>query len=130
MVAPNKDILDIFNGAALSLGNNALGSILVEAGQSSEVLLGDAGGEVGSDKSVGVSRVADDQNFHGLLCYLVKSLALSLENLGVGAQEVTALHAGAAGLSADKHSNVAVFEANKGVRGGDDGVNKVVRSVV
>lgn len=130
VVAPNKDILDILNGAALSLGDDALGSILVEAGQSSEVLLGDAGGEMGCDQSVGVCRVTDNQNFDSLLCYLVKSLALSLENLSVGAQEVTALHAGAAGLSADKHSDIAVFEANKGVSGGDDGVDEVVRSVV
>lgn len=130
VVAPDKDILDGFNGHVLSLSDDALGTGLVEAGQGGELLLGDAGGESGGDQGVGVGGVAHDANLDGLLGDFVESLTLSLENLGVGGEEISALHTGATGSGADKDGDVAVLEADKGVRAGDDLVDQVVGTIV
>lgn len=130
MISPNKDIVDILNGNILSLSNDTDGTALVEAGQGSEVLLGDAGGKLGGNKSVGVGGVTDDTDFHGLLGDLVKGLTLSLEDLGVGGEEITTFHTGTTGSSADEDSNVNILEADESVSGGNNLVDEGVSTIV
>ena len=120
MISPNKDIVDVLNGNILSLSNNADGTALVETGQGSEVLLRDARGKVGSNKSVSVGGVADDTDFHGLFGDLVKGLTLSLEDLGVGSKEISTFHSGTTGSGTNEDSNINILEANESIGGGDN----------
>lgn len=86
VVTPNVDIFDILNGYFLAFCNNAFSTALIKTSQSSKVLLGDAWGKVRCNKCVGVCGIADNTDLDSLLGDLVKSLALSLENLSVGAE--------------------------------------------
>ena len=56
-------------------------------------------------------------------------MTLSLENFGVGLQEVSALHTGASGSSTDENSDIAVLETHQGVSGGDDVLNTSVCTI-
>ena len=120
VVAPNDDIVDVLDLAANFISDLAHSSGLVESSQGSEVLLGDRWGVVRADEGIGVGWVADNAHLHGLLGNSVDRCTLGLEDLGVGLEEVRALHAGATRLGTDKDGNIGILEANHGVGGGDD----------
>ena len=130
MISPNKDIVDVLNGNILSLSNDADGTALIEAGQGSEVLLGDARGKVGSNESVSVGGVADDTDLHSLFGDLVKGLTLSLENLGVGRKKISTFHTRTTGSGTNEDSNINILETNESVGGGDNLVDEGVGTIV
>lgn len=84
MVSPNDSAVDVINLGVGLFSEDGLSTVLIKAGQSSEVFLGDGGSVSAGNESIGVSRVANDANFDVLLGNLVKSLTLSLEDLSVG----------------------------------------------
>ena len=110
VVSPNNHILDVLNGCLQFFTQLRESAVLIEAGQGSEILLGDGRSIVRGNESVGVGGVADNEDLHILLRELVEGLALSLENLGVLVQEIFALHAGASGLGTDEHSDISLSE--------------------
>ena len=130
MVTPDKDIFDRLNGNSLYLSQDALSPALVEAGQSSELLFGDAGSVVRSDQSVRVGRVTDNANLHGLLGDFVESLTLSLENFSVSAEEISALHARTTGLGSNEHGHINVLESDERVGARDNLVHQAVCAIV
>ena len=106
------------------------GAVLVEPGHGREVLLGDGGRVVRADQRVRVGRVAHDEDLHRLLGVLVEGLALGLEDLDVGGEQVLALHALLAGHGADEEGGVDVLEGDGGVVGGDDAADERHGAVV
>ena len=130
VVPPNVDILDILNWHFLAFCNNALSTALIKTRQSSEVLLGDAWSKVRCNKCIGVGGIAYNTDLNSLLRDLVKSLALSLENLSVGAEEITTFHAGTTRFGTHEHRNINILEADKRVSGADDLVNEGISTVV
>ena len=130
VVAPNVDVPNALNWHLLSLGKDRLSTRLVETGQGSEVLLGDAGSEVRRDQSVSVGWVADNTHLHSLLGDFVKSLSLSLEDLCVSLKEVSTLHTGTAWSGSNEHGHISVFESNEWVSGGDNLVHEVVGAII
>ena len=88
MVPPNDNVLHVFDLRASAVCNLRHSAGLVQPSQSSEVLLGDGGGEVGSDQGIRVSRVTHNAHLDCLLGNLVQSLTLSLENLSVRLQQI------------------------------------------
>ena len=130
MVSPDDDILNFFDCGSSLGGELALSSALIKSGKGSEVGLGDGGGEVGGDQSVGVSRVTNNAHLHGLLGHLVDGGSLCLENLSVGLEEIRSLHSGSSGSSTDKNGNVDVLKADHGVSRGDDLLDTSVGTIV
>lgn len=130
MVSPNDSAVDVINLGVGLFSEDGLSTVLIKAGQSSEVFLGDGRSVSAGNESIGVSRVANDANFDVLLGNLVKSLTLSLEDLSVGGEKISTLHTGAAGSGTNENSNVDIFEANHSVSAGDDLVNKRVGTIV
>ena len=120
MVSPNDHVLNFVALGTSLVSKLANGTALIESSKSSEVLLGDGGGVVRGNESVGVSGVANNANLDGLLGDLVEGGTLGLENLCVGLKEIRALHSGASRSSTNKNSDIAVLESDKGVSGGDD----------
>ena len=94
MVAPNDHVLDILNRNRELVTELRKSTVLIESSHGSEVLLWNGGSIVRSDESIGISRVANNKDLHILLGKLVKSLTLSLENLGVRIEKILAFHAG------------------------------------
>ena len=129
MVAPDDDVLDLFNLCASLARDLGEGPCLVEPGHGSEVLAGDRGCVSRGDHGVGVGRVADDADLDGLLRELVEGGTLSLEDLGVGLEEVGSFHAGAAGSSSDEQGDVDVGEGLLGAGAGHDRVDAGVGAV-
>ena len=82
------------------------------------------------NECVGIGGIANNTDLDRLLGDLVKSLALSLENFSIGAQEITTFHAGTTRFGTHKHRNINVLEADKRVSGADDLVNKGISTVV
>lgn len=62
VVAPDDHVVDLVDVDVQALGDLALGPVVVQAGETAEVLLGQAGSGQSGDQCVGVGRVADDQN--------------------------------------------------------------------
>lgn len=130
VVSPNVDILDILNWHFLAFCNNALSTALIKTRQSSEILLGDAWGKVRCNKCICIGRITNNTDLDSLLGDLVKSLTLSLENLSVGAEEITTLHAGTTRFGTHEHRDINVLEADKRVSGPNDLVNEGIGTVV
>ena len=130
MVTPDDDVVDVLNGGTGLVGDLAGSSALIKSGESGEVRLGDRGGVVGADECVGVGRVADNGDLHGLLGDGIDGSTLSLENLGVGLKEIGSFHSGASGSGSDENSDVSILEANHGVGGGDDLLDTGVGTVL
>ncbi len=84
--------------------------VVVQAGQRGEPLLGDVGGVAQRDQRVGVGRVAGHADADVVGGHLVEGLALRGEDRPVGLQQVTALHARAAGTGADQQRQVHAVE--------------------
>ena len=82
------------------------------------------------NKCICVGGIANNTDLDSLLGDLVKSLALSLENLSVGAEEITTFHAGTTRFGTHEHRNINVLEADKRISGSDDLVNEGISTVV
>lgn len=93
---------------------------MIQAGQRTKVLLGEGLCVLGDDESIGVSRIANNQHLAIPPSHPIKSLALELEDGGVGLEQVLALHALLTGHGAHQDGNVAVHEGLEGVGGGGD----------
>ena len=130
MITPDDDVVNILDGGTSLVGELADSSALIESGEGAEVLLGDGGGVVGADQSVGVGWVSNDGNLDGLLGDLVDGGTLSLENLSVGLEEVGTLHSWASGASTDENADISVLETNKRVGGGDDVLHTSVSAIL
>ena len=71
VVAPNMNILNIFNCCSSLFCNNAYCTVLIKSSQGCEVLLWDRRCEMGAYQSISVSWVTHYKNFHCLFGYLV-----------------------------------------------------------
>lgn len=130
MVSPNVNIVDFLNSGSSALSNLADSSVLIESSQSREVSLWDRGSVVRSDESVGVSGVSDNADLAGLLGNSVHGSSLSLEDLGVGLEEISSFHTGTSGSGTDHDDDIGILEGDEGISGGDDAVDAVISSVV
>jgi len=79
---------------------------------------------VRGNKSIGVCRVANNEDLHILLCELIEGLTLSLENLSVLIQQIFAFHAGTTWLGTNQDSNVSLCEGLLYLGGGNDASNE------
>jgi len=85
---------------------------------------------VRGNESVGVGWVADNAYLHGLLGDLIESLSLSLEDLGIGSEQIGSLHSWSSWSGTDKHGDISVLESNHWVSGWHDVGNAVVSTVL
>lgn len=116
VIAPDDQVVDVFNSALRFVSNLGESSVLVKSSQSGEVSLGQGRSVVGGDQGVCVCGVSDNENLHSLLGNLVESFSLSLEDGSICGQEIFSLHAGTSGSSSDQHGGIAILEA--GLRAG------------
>ena len=124
MVSPNNHILDVFNGGLQFFTQLRESAVLIQAGQSCEVLLGDGRSVVRGNEGVGVGGVADNEDLHILLGELVEGFTLRLEDLGILVQEIFSLHAGATGLGTDENSYISLSEGLLNLCCGNDTSDK------
>ena len=85
---------------------------------------------MGADEGICIGGVSNNDNLYRFLSNSVNGLALSLENLSVGLKKVSSLHSGTSWSGTNQNSNIAVFEANVGVSGGDKFLDAAVSSVL
>jgi hypothetical protein len=130
VVSPNVEVDNILNSSSSALSNLADSSVLIESSQSGEVSLGDGRGVLRSDESVGVGRVSNNTDLASLLGNSVHSGSLSLEDLGVGLEEISSFHSGTSGSSTDHDDDISILESDKRISGGDDAVNAIVSSII
>ena len=83
MVAPNEEVLDLVRVNTGSVRDHTDSSVLIESSHGTEVLSWDRWCILGANQGISVSRISYHTNFDGLLCNLIDSLTLSLENLGI-----------------------------------------------
>ena len=62
------------------------------------------------DIGIGIGRIADHQHLNAALGDVVQRLALHLEDLGIGGEQIAPLHARPARTRADKNADVDVLE--------------------
>ena len=91
---------------------------MVQPQHGGEVFFRQVRGGFHGDIGVGIGRVADHQHFHVALGDIVQRLALDLENLGIGGEQVAAFHAGAARARADEDGDIHILERHVRVVGG------------
>jgi hypothetical protein len=130
VVAPDDDLLDVADGAAGFLRELRDGAVVVEAGHRGEIARVQVLRVGARDERVGVRRIADDEDLHVAVGYLVQCFALRGEDLRVRDEQVLAFHAGAAGAGAYQQTHVQVTEGDFGVVGGDDFVQGGERAIV
>ena len=115
VVAPDDNVLNLLIIDVDFLSDLGDGSVMVESSQSSEVFGVDSGGVFRKDQSVGISGVTDDTDLDVLSSELVEVLALILEDLGIGSEEVLSLHALGPGLGPAHNGVVHILEGDGGV---------------
>src|ERR1051325_3504009 len=82
------------------------------------------------DQTIGVTRIADDENADVGICIALDCLALSDEHLSVDAEEIFSLHAGFARHAADKQRPIDVAKTFVEVGRRHDGLQEWKRAVV
>jgi len=118
VVAPDDCLADVGRVDPRAHRELCVEAVVVEAREGCDVLAGDCGrGVLREDGSVGVGRVADDDNLAVRVAHLLENVALRGKDLAVLAEEVLALHARLARESAEHDDVVAVLEGHGGVRG-------------
>lgn len=83
MVAPYDGVFDLSDFEVEFLGYLGVGSILIESGETGEVVRINRGGVGGENETVGVGGVGHHQASHILIGHLVQSLTLDSENVAV-----------------------------------------------
>ena len=76
MVPPNDGVLHLTDGNSCLEGKLSAGPVLIKTSHGREVLLGDGRRIVGANESIGVGRVAYNQNLARLFGMLIQSLTL------------------------------------------------------
>jgi hypothetical protein len=85
---------------------------VVEACHSSEVLFGEVLSIMCSNESVCVAWIAYNNNLDVARSVVVECLACAHKNLAVVFKEISALHARATWLRANKHCHIHILETN------------------
>jgi hypothetical protein len=107
VISPNDDILDILHSFFQLFCDLCNRSILIQSGQSGEILLWNISGIEGSDQCICVGRVSDHCDFTVGFCEIGDGFSLGFEDSAVCAEEILAFHTRAAGTSANKQSVLA-----------------------
>ena len=123
-------LLDVGDRGAGLLGQLGDRAVVVQAGHRGEAVGRDVRGVRLGDESVGVGRVADDQDLDVVGGVVVDGLALRLEDAAVGRQQVAALHARGAGAGADEQGDVGAVEGRVRVVGDVDAAQQREGAVV
>mmetsp|Transcript_9753 Transcript_9753/g.15982 ORF Transcript_9753/g.15982 Transcript_9753/m.15982 type:complete len:258 (+) Transcript_9753:445-1218(+) len=124
VVAPNGELFNVQRGTACLDCDLCECTIMVETSHSSEVTGIKVGGVVGSNKGIGVCRVADHYNFGAAFGTFVKGLALFHEYLGICFHQVGTFHTGSTWSGADEQSVVDILEPLNWITGLYDSFQK------
>jgi hypothetical protein len=130
VIAPDKHLADAGDVATALLRELRHRAIVIQPRHRGEIARVQFLGIGARDHGIGVGRVADHQHADIAVRHLVHRLALCRKDLGVGHQEVLALHAGAARARADQQRCLAILEGYFGVVGGDDLVERGEGAVI
>lgn len=130
VVAPNEKVLDLVRVNASSVRDHADCSVFIKSSHGTEVLPWDRWRVLGANESICVCWVANHADSDCLLCNLVDSLSLSLENLSICLQEISTLHAGSSWSRTYEHGHIGILEGNKGISCWDDLLNARVGPVL
>ena len=91
-------------------------TVLVETQHRREAFRVKSRGVAGGDIGIGVAGVTHHQHLDVAACSLIERTALRLENLCIGFEQITALHAGAARTCTDEQRIVCVAERQERIR--------------
>ena len=84
---------------------------MVESGHGCEVFLGEVFGVGGSDETVGIGWVADNEGFDVSVGVVVDGSALGNKYFSVFLEKVSSLHSLSSGLGAHKKSSLDILES-------------------
>ena len=130
VIAPHGDPADLVDARAGASGQLGDGAIVVEAGQGGEPVGRDLGSVGGGDRGVGVGGVADDDHPDVIGGNVVDDRALGGEDVGVGGQQVGALHALGARTGPDEQTETRPVERLARIVEDVDGLQEGERAVV
>ena len=130
VVAPDDHVLDLVHIGRRALGDLEHGSVMVETGESREVLLGDFGSILGKSEAVGVCGVGNHEAAAGGLGDLVESSALLFEDFGIDLEQLLALHSLLSGEASYENAHIDILEHNLGVGAHDHALQQRVRAVI
>ncbi len=83
VVSPDENVVDLGDVNTNLFGDLVTGSIVVEASERTEVLIGDGGGTSGRNEAVGVGGVSNNEHLDCLLSDLVQNLSLLGEDRSI-----------------------------------------------
>lgn len=130
VVTPDGELLDIIDMSVSFMGKLVEGSVVVQSGHGSEVLLWDVLGIVGSDQAVGVGWVTDNDDLDVSVGVVVDGSTSIDEDLSVVLEEVTSFHTWSSWLSTDEQSVVSVLETFAVLVSADNAVQKWEGAVI
>lgn len=130
VVAPDGKVLDVGDLGASLEGELGHGSIVVQTGHGREGGGRKVFGIVLADQSVGVRGVADDYGLDITCTVVIDGLANVYENFAVILEQVSTLHAWAAGLGTNQEVEVNILESSLEVACADDFVQQGECAVV
>lgn len=130
MVAPDSHLLNVGDFGTSLESELSESTVVVKACHGSEVFSRDVGCVVLANHSVGVCWVSNDDGLCITSAVIVDRLTDIDEDLTVVLKEVSAFHAWATGLSANKEVVVDVFECSFKIAGDNDVVEQWKSAVV
>jgi len=130
VVAPDGHLLDLTSGDAELVSDLREGSVVVEASETREVLLGDGGSVLLHDQAVSVGRVGNNENLAVLLAVNLKSLTSSNKDLGVLVEKILAVHARETRETTDHEGNGDTSESLVHIGSDGNGLEKGVSTIL
>ena len=110
MVAPDHQFLNLAHGLSGFCSELGQGAVVIEPQHSREVLLWQIWGRLHGDIRIRIGGVSYHQDLDGSLGYGIQGAALGGKDLGIGREQVLALHSWAAWAGANQQANVDVFK--------------------
>lgn len=120
VVTPDAELFDVSELAPGLEAELAEGSVVVQPRHRSPIFLGHTFGEVGADETVGVGRVANNEDLAVLAGDLIEDFALVDKDLRVDFEKVGSLHARASGPGPDEKDDIRIGEPSLGAVCADD----------
>ena len=111
MVAPDYNLCDISNNGACLFCDLPDSPVVVESGHGCEVFLGEILGVGGSDQTVCIGGVADNEGFDISVGVVVDGSALGNKYFSVFLEKVSSLHSLSSGFGSNQKSSLDILES-------------------
>ena len=130
VIAPDENIVDIFNCSSCFISDDAVSTILIQSCKRREILLWNWWCKVRTNQCIGIGRVADDKNFYSFFSKLINRLSLGLEDFCVCRKKIWTLHSWSTWSCSNKNTNISICKTYVRISSSNNLMDQSVSSIL